>query len=138
MTLPEGAHIVAVTALVVRDGRVLAMRRSALRDAGAGLWETPSGRVREGEEPFDAVRRELTEETGLVVELEARPFTAYPALRGTRPMIVIAYRARWLGGEVMRSDEHDAHAWWTPDEWRRGSTLTRLVAVVEHAVAEDA
>jgi 8-oxo-dGTP diphosphatase len=136
MTMPEGAHIVAVTALVLRDGRVLAMRRSAHRDAGAGLWETPSGRVREGEDPGDAVRRELAEEAGLDVAWEPRPFAAYPALRGTRPMIVIAYRAHWRAGEVIRSDEHDAHAWWTPEEWRCGSTLTRLVAVVERAVEE--
>lgn len=136
MTMPEGTHIVAVTALVLREGRVLAMRRSAHRDAGAGLWETPSGRVRQGEDPLDAVRRELAEEAGLDVELEPRPFAAYPALRGTLPMVVVAYRARWRAGEVVRSDEHDAHAWWTPDEWRRGSTLTRLVAVVERAVAE--
>jgi 8-oxo-dGTP diphosphatase len=138
MTLPEGAHIVAVTALVLREGRVLAMRRSAHRDAGAGLWETPSGRVREGEEPLDAVKRELAEEAGLDVAWESRPFAAYPALRGARPMIVIAFRAHWRSGEVVRSDEHDAHAWWTPDEWRRGSTLTRLVDVVTRALAEQA
>lgn len=138
MTMTEGTHIVAVTALVLREGRVLAMRRSVHRDAGAGLWETPSGRVREGEEPLDAARRELAEESGLDVAFESRPFAAYPALRGTRPMIVIAYRAHWRGGEVLRSDEHDAHGWWTPDEWRRGSTLTRLVAVIERALAEEA
>jgi len=138
MTLPEGAHIVAVTALVLREGRVLAMRRSAHRDAGAGLWETPSGRVREGEEPLDAVKRELAEEAGLDVAWESRPFAAYPARRGALPMIVIAFRARWRSGEVVRSDEHDAHAWWTAEEWCRGSTLTRLVTVIERVLAEQA
>ena len=138
MTLPEGAHVVAVTALIFREGRVLAMRRSALRDAGAGLWETPSGRVREGEDPFAAVRREVAEECGLDVEIEPRPLEAYPARRGPLPMVVIVYRARWVAGEVTRSDEHDAHAWWTPAELRAGSTLTRLVEAVERAAEGSA
>jgi len=62
--MAEG-HIVAVAALIYQQGRVLAMRRSPQRDAGPGLWETLSGRVLPGEEPLDAMRREILEEAGL-------------------------------------------------------------------------
>lgn len=129
----EGAHIVAVGALIFRDERVLAMRRSAHKDAGAGLWETLSGRVRENEEPLDAIHREIAEECALHVALDERPVDVYAARRGSLPMIVALYRARWVSGEVLRSEEHDAHAWWTPAEFRAGSTLTRLADAIDRA-----
>lgn len=122
--------IVAVAALIFRDGRVLAMRRSQVKDAGAGLWETVSGRVEPGEEPLAAAEREIVEETGLETRIDPRPVDAYVARRGDVPMVVIAYRAQWLAGEVRRSLEHDAHAWWTPEELAENSTLTRLVEAV--------
>ncbi|MEC7519765.1 MAG: NUDIX domain-containing protein [Myxococcota bacterium] len=126
--------VLAVAAVVIRDGRVLAMRRSPDKDAGAGLWETLSGRVEADEQPLDALRREIAEECGLDVEIDPRPIDAYVARRGVEPMGVIAYRARWTGGEVRRSAEHDAHAWWTPEELRAHSTLRRLVDAVDRAL----
>lgn len=136
----RGTHVVAVAALIVRAGadalpRVLAMRRAANRSAGAGLWETLSGRVERGEEPLAAVLREIDEECGLTVGVESRPFTAYAAVRRELPMIVIAYRARWLAGEVRMSAEHDAYAWLTADAFRAQSTLTKLSDVVTQALS---
>jgi 8-oxo-dGTP pyrophosphatase MutT (NUDIX family) len=134
----DAAMVVAVAAVVVRDdGRVLCMRRASTRDAGAGLWETLSGRVRPGEEPLDAVRRELAEEAGpaLRVELDPRPLDAYAALRGRAPMTVVVYVGRYVGGEVQRSDEHDAHAWLTAGELAERTPLARLVRAVDRAVA---
>lgn len=58
--------------IVVRDGRVLVTKRPAEAHMG-GLWELPGGKVRPGEEPEAAARRELLEETGLRVDrLEPR------------------------------------------------------------------
>ena len=48
-------------------------RRFAAKDAGAGLWETVSGRVEADEAPLDAIAREVREETGLVVAIDPRP-----------------------------------------------------------------
>jgi 8-oxo-dGTP diphosphatase len=134
--LPHGHHVVAVAALVVRGDRVLALRRAASNRAGPGLWETISGRVEHGEEPLAAVIREISEESGLTVEVEPRPFASYAAQRRGRPMIVIAFRARYLAGEVVISDEHDAFAWCSAEEFAQRSTLAPLVAVVERALME--
>ena len=126
--------MVAVAALIYRDGRVLAMQRSTNKDAGAGLWETLSGRVERGEEPLDAVRREIAEECGLTVDVDPRPVDAYAARRRGQPMVVVLYRAHYVSGEVVRSEEHDDHAWLTPDEFDARTPLKRLVQTVRDAV----
>lgn len=134
----ERGFVVAVAAIVVRGDRVLAMRRSPKKDAGAGLWETVSGRVEPDEVLEHAVAREIVEETGLEVRLWPRPIDAYVARRGDRPMCVVVYRADWIAGEVVRSDEHDAHAWWTASEFRERSTLTRLADAIDRALSAQA
>ncbi|MEJ2292070.1 MAG: NUDIX domain-containing protein [Deinococcales bacterium] len=128
-------YVVAVAATVFRHGRVLAMRRSAARDAGPGLWETLSGRLRLGEDPADAVAREILEECGLRVRVAPRPVTAYQARRAGEPMVVIVYRADADDGDVVATDEHDAFAWLTPEEFAETSTLTPLVRAVFAAAA---
>ncbi len=131
-------QIVAVVVVVVRNEAVLALRRAAQRDAGAGLWETVSGRVEPGEEPIDTARRELREETGFEARLLERPVDTYAARRGDQPMIVIVFRADWVAGELQRSTEHDAHQWMSPEEFRRISTLDRLALAVERAMVANA
>lgn len=130
-TESEG-FVVAVCA-VIRGDRVLAMRRAPTKDAGAGLWETVSGRVRPDEPLLDAMAREIAEETGLEVALDPRPVDAYVARRGTAPMCVVVYRGTRLAGEVRRSDEHDDHAWLTPSAFRARTTLSRLADAVDRA-----
>ena len=130
----RGQHIVAVAALIVRAGRVLALRRAPGNLAGPGLWETVSGRLEQGEEPRAGLLREIVEETTLSVALEERPWDSYAALRRGQPMVVVVYRARYLAGEVQISDEHDQFAWLTADELAERSSLKRLVESVRSAL----
>jgi 8-oxo-dGTP diphosphatase len=51
-------------AVLVRDGHFLVARRATGLHLG-GFWEFPGGKVEPGEEPLDALRREVGEETGL-------------------------------------------------------------------------
>jgi 8-oxo-dGTP pyrophosphatase MutT (NUDIX family) len=129
------SQIVAVTAVVVRGETILAMRRAPDAEAGAGLWETVSGRVEPGEEPLDAVAREIGEETGLEVLIDPRPVDAYAAQRAGSPMTVIVFRADWVSGEVRRSAEHDDHVWLTPEQFAQRTTLHRLAHAVHRAAA---
>ena len=128
-------YVVAVAAVIVKENKVLAMRRSLTKDAGPGLWETLSGRVMLGEEPLDTVKREIAEESGLEVRLEPRPYIVYQASRLNKPMILILYKADYLSGEVQMSDEHDAYDWLNAKEFAARSSLTKLVDVVTQILA---
>jgi len=53
-----------VAALIVDDGRVLACQRTR-HQVMPLKWEFPGGKIEEGEQPRDALRRELEEELGI-------------------------------------------------------------------------
>ena len=57
-----------VGAAILRDGRVLAARRTSPAEA-AGRWEFPGGKVEPGETPEAALVREVVEELGCRVEV---------------------------------------------------------------------
>ena len=55
-------HVVA--ALILKDGKVLVCQRT--RHQSMPLkWEFPGGKIEDGEQPRDALRRELEEELGI-------------------------------------------------------------------------
>ncbi|NUN50537.1 MAG: (deoxy)nucleoside triphosphate pyrophosphohydrolase [Candidatus Brocadiae bacterium] len=58
-------------AVVRRGGRILISKRPPGKHL-AGYWEFPGGRVEPGELPEDTVRREIVEETGLVIRVLGR------------------------------------------------------------------
>jgi 8-oxo-dGTP diphosphatase len=54
-------------AVIVRDGRVLMVHERSRRSGGGEWWTLPGGGIEPGETPEQAVRREVFEESGLVV-----------------------------------------------------------------------
>lgn len=132
--MSDSARFVVAVAVVVRRGdRVLAMRRSPQKDAGAGAWEALSGRVKPGEQPLVAARREAREECGLEVTIDPRPVAAYQAKRNRDDMVVVVYRGDSGTGEVVLSDEHDTFAWMTEEEFSRACRFPALVEAVRLA-----
>ena len=64
---PPERQRVAAYALLARDGEVLLTEMSS-RTRIRGRWTLPGGGIDHGEDPRDALRREVYEETGLHVE----------------------------------------------------------------------
>src|SRR5450755_966256 len=56
--------VVVAAAVLLEEGRVLLTQRKAGTHL-AGAWEFPGGKVESGEDPRDALRRELREEIGI-------------------------------------------------------------------------
>jgi 8-oxo-dGTP diphosphatase len=53
-----------VAALIVKDGKILVCQRTKHQTMPL-KWEFPGGKIEEGEQPRDALRRELDEELGI-------------------------------------------------------------------------
>lgn len=67
-TMAEGDYYLSVLGVVRRaDGRFLITQRVMTKAWAAGWWEVPGGGVKAGESSFEAVCREVLEETGLDV-----------------------------------------------------------------------
>jgi 8-oxo-dGTP diphosphatase len=135
--------VVAVAVVVQHEGRVLALRRAPTSEVGAGIWETVSGRVEEGESLEAAAVREVEEECGIVLSSPSGPtlsgpVDAYLMKRGTQPMCVVVYTGEASTARVVRSEAHDAHAWWTLDEARAAMPARLADAVARCLLSADA
>ncbi len=124
----------AVCALVRREGRVLALKRSAKKDAQPGIWEALSGRLEPGEDPVDAVYREVREESGLTVRVDPRPWTATSTDRAGVPMLLVYYVADWVAGEVRLSEEHVEARWMDAREFAAATPIPRLAQVAREVL----
>lgn len=99
-----------VSAFIVRDGRMLFMRRGPHRESAPGEWEAVGGRLEQDEHPLDALHREVAEETGLDIEVICIA-DVFTLRRLGEHVVGISWLCARKGGEVQRSDEHDAHEW---------------------------
>ena len=67
-TMAEGDYYLSVLGVIHRpDGRFLITRRAMDKAWAPGWWESPGGGVKSGETSFEAVCREVLEETGVDV-----------------------------------------------------------------------
>ena len=96
---------------LVRDGRVLASRRTEPPRL-AGLWEFPGGKVEPGEDDATALVRELREELQVEVVVGAR-LGEDLAIGATAVLRV--YVCALVSGEPALVD-HDEHRWLGADE----------------------
>ena len=99
------------------DGRILLARRA--REPDKGRWDLPGGFLDEGEDPRDALRRELTEETSLDVELLEFfdvVVDRYGAADDAQWTLNLYWTCRVVSGTPTPADDVDELRWFARDE----------------------
>jgi 8-oxo-dGTP diphosphatase len=123
----------AVSAAILRDGKVLVVRRA--RKPALKLYTLPGGVVEAGETLAEAVKREVREETALDVEPVAlaghREVIARDAQgRTKRHFVILSFACRWLAGELALNEELDDARWLKPAELAGLATTEGLAEIV--------
>jgi ADP-ribose pyrophosphatase YjhB (NUDIX family) len=119
-----------VGAIITDDtGRLLLIKRG--HEPEEGRWSLPGGRVRPGESDWDALMREVREETGLRVE----PGTLVGAVERPAPggavFDIYDYAASVSGGQLAAGDDAADARWVHPrdiDRLNLTSGLARTLA----------
>lgn len=106
--MPEKRPELAVGAVVVRDGRLLLVRRG--RGVAIGQWSLPGGRVEAGETLAAAVARELREETGLEGQAGELCGIAERVFDDAH-FVILDYWVQVSGGEPLAGDDAAEAAW---------------------------
>ena len=126
----------AVSAAIFRDGKVLVVRRA--RRPALNLYTMPGGVVEIGETLFEAVTREVREETALEIEPVALAGHREAVMRDAqgkveRHFVILCFASRWLSGEPVLNEELEDARWLMPAELAGLRTTEGLAEIVADA-----
>jgi 8-oxo-dGTP diphosphatase len=128
--------ILAVSAAIIRDGRVFIARRA--RGPALGVWTMPGGMVEAGETLAEALIREILEETAMTIEPVAlaghrEVVVRDPEGKVSRHFVILCFASRWVSGETRLNEELDESRWIRPSELSELNTTEGLAEIVAAA-----
>jgi len=108
---------VALKALIVKNGKILIIKRSSKEDVFANEWDLPGGKLKFGENPVNGLKREVFEETGLKIKI-VKPISVWTFFKnsGKTQVIGITFLARVISGKIRLGKEHTDFKWILPKE----------------------
>ncbi len=127
LTLAMHENVVVVGAAIIRDGKVLAARRT-YPAVHAGKWELPGGKVEPGESDSEALTREVGEELGIAILVGEQ---IGPDIALGVEMVLRIYAATADSGEPI-STEHDSLLWVGAEELSQLDWLDGDRALLEY------
>tara|TARA_Y100000034_G_C6620399_1_gene270457 strand:+ start:83 stop:571 length:489 start_codon:yes stop_codon:yes gene_type:complete len=122
---PKHAHYVAVTGIIIRDGKFLIAKRSEKEKVFPGQWTVPGGKlelddyVKRPKDTSnqwynifeDVLRREVMEEVGLIIK-NVKYLTSLTFIRPDNiPVAVVSLYANHAEGNVRLCDDLTEHTW---------------------------
>ena len=126
----------AVSAAIIRENRVLIVRRA--KPPSGGLYTLPGGVVEAGETLYQALTREVLEETSITIEPVA--FAGYREIivrdaggRAARHFVVMAFACRFVRGEAALNNELVEARWMEPAQIAGLKTTDGLADIVADA-----
>ncbi len=119
------ADIIVKSIIFNKDfSRILIIQRSGNDPTGANTWEGAGGNLEYGEEPEEAIKREIKEETAIAdIRIERAAYVTM--VYGKNPYLIIAYLCVSETEAVTLSNEHQAFVW--ADKKECGELLPKAI-----------
>jgi len=105
--------ILMATALIESKGKYLVLRRSEKNVTNKGKWQFPEGKIKFGEDIFKALKREVEEETNLVVvnaKLIGIHSQVLKEAHGVFRLFRSVFKCKVIG-KIKLSKEHSEYTW---------------------------
>jgi mutator protein MutT len=131
---------ISVRAIVNQDNKTLLVRRATGRESILGLYELPGGKLAYGEQPEDALRRYMHDDTGLhIAKAELYDVVTYID-RDDRNIqyAVITYTVALAEGHhgLQLSTNYDQYLWQSLSDMQQ-STLTDLTQLLLGIIKQE-
>lgn len=129
------AHpLVGVGGFVHKEGKVLLIKRKF--DPNKGKWALPGGLLELGEDPEEAAKREVREETGLEVSVEGLLQVANEVIKDDSGrvkyhFVLVDYLMKPLGDRITLNEESEEFGWFAPGAVEELDTTKNTRLIVE-------
>ncbi|MBI5393253.1 NUDIX domain-containing protein [Candidatus Woesearchaeota archaeon] len=106
-----GEFRVAVKAFIIKENKILLIKRRSNDVHKPNAWDIPGGRLALGENPFEGLKRETKEEIGLDIEIII-PVDVHHFIREDEQKItMIIFLCKPLTENIQLSEEHQEYKW---------------------------
>jgi 8-oxo-dGTP diphosphatase len=110
--------VVIVKGVIFNNGKLLIVQRGYSEKVAGGTWECPGGKVEWGEDLETALKREMKEETGLMVEVNKILYVSTFNTDQIKQFITLTYLCKTGDTVVTLSKEHMDFRWVTKGQSR--------------------
>ena len=93
-----------------KDGEYLVLLKSGLDEINPNQIDIPGGRLEFGENFETALKREIKEELGIDIQM-GKCSRIWSLIKEDLHLIGITFNAKYVGGDIKLSFEHDSYSW---------------------------
>lgn len=104
----------AIGIIINNDNQILLLRRSSNTDWHPHKWALVGGKVEDGETPIEACKREIKEETGLLINKFKEKFVIQRSPNNVEHIFIAKYDGEPIN--VKLNSEHEKYGWYSPEE----------------------
>ena len=125
--------VIVCAAIFNRDGKVLLARRKPGKMLG-GFWEFPGGKLEHGEELIPALKREISEELAIDINV-TELLLAKPHVYDHGAVLILFYKADLISKTAPQLVDHDEVEWCDPTEIKNHKLLPANQEVLNRLTA---
>ena len=132
----ENIILVAQKGIIVKNGKILIVRRAINDFITENMWEFPGGKLEFGEDLEEGLKREVKEETNLDVNIGKLLYSYTFKTHPHRQLVVLSYLCSVDSDVVTLSSEHDEYAWVSKEQLRHSLSSYIVESLDQHSVWE--